>query len=120
MKREWILVAIGSALATACATTPIPADKLARSAAALKSAEVANVQDVPQAEMHLRLAHQEMDQGRKLIARGENELAGYALLRSEADAEAALNLTREADAKGDAAQTLQMVQTMKAKMEVPK
>jgi hypothetical protein len=117
------LVMIGgvcACLATACASTPIPADKLARSAAAVKSAEVANADQVPQARDYLKSARSELDHAKRLLQSGDNKAASFVLLRSEADAEAALNLAHESEAQKDAMQTIQSVQAIKAQLEVPK
>jgi hypothetical protein len=103
-----------------CATTPVPADKYARSRSAIRSAEVLAADKVPSAALHLRLAKEQLAQAKRLLEKGENEEAGYVLLRSEADAEAAMNLAREAWSKQDAMQTIQQVQQMKAQMEGPK
>jgi hypothetical protein len=75
---------------------------------------------VPSAALHLRLAKEQLEQAKHCLKDGDNEKAGYILLRAEADADAAMNLAREAWSKQDAEQTLQQVQQLKAQMEVPR
>ena len=117
-----LMLVLGTALgaqAVACATTPIPADKLSRSTAAVKSAEVVNADRVPSASVHLRLAREQLDRARQMLKDGDTERAEYMLLRSEADAEAAMNLAIGVEAQQDAIQTIRTVQTMKAQLEGP-
>jgi hypothetical protein len=127
MKLAWrrpttglVTIAACASLTAACAAAPTPGDKLARGTAAVRSAEIANADHVPEAQLYLQSARAELAQGKSLVANGDNERAVYVLLRAEADAEAAMSLAREADAKKDAVQTMHMVQTIKSQLEVPK
>lgn len=120
MKLPLSMVISFGVAAAGCASTPIPADKLARSSAAVRGAEIANADQVPNAAAHLRLAREQMAEAKRLLKNGDNAQASYLLVRAEADADAAMNLAREAKAKEEAAQTIQMVRHMKSQMEVPK
>ena len=60
-----------------------------------------------------------MIEAKAQLKEGNNERAGNLLLRAESDAEAAMNLAREAQARADAQQTVQSVRQLKAQMEVP-
>jgi hypothetical protein len=120
MKLPLTIVITFGVAAAGCATTPIPADKLSRSVAAVRSAEVANADQVPNASAHLRLAREQIGEAKSLLKRGDNEQASYLLIRAEADADAAMNLAREAQVKQDAMQTIESVRAMKSQMEVPK
>ena len=107
----WIgatLLALGG-----CATTPVPADSLARSQAAFRSAHEVGAENVPPAALHLTIAKEELDQAKRLIKDGEYKRAEYILMRAESDANAALALTREADARTDAQKTIEQVQKLK-------
>jgi hypothetical protein len=115
-----IAIAVLVTAAVGCATTPVPADKYARARSGIHSAEVMAAEKVPNAALHLRLAKENLDKAKGLLKDGENEEASFWLLRAEADADAAMNLAREAWAKQDAAQTIQQVQQMKAQLEVPR
>ncbi len=98
----------------ACASSgAVPADKLARSQAAVRSAQELGAEQVPTAALHLKLANDEVAQARKLIIDGDNKRAEYILLRAEADADAALALAREVHARADAQKTMDEVQRLK-------
>src|SRR5690606_25833530 len=92
-------VAAMAVSAAGCASSPVPADKLARSQAALRSAEEMGADRQPTAALHLRFAREQLDLARRLIEKGDNARANGVLARAEADAEVALNLSREASAR---------------------
>ena len=98
----------------ACASSPVPADRLARSQAAVRSAHEVGADNVPPAALHLKVANEQLDLARRLIADGDNKRAEYILLRAESDANAALALAREAQARDDAMKTIDQVQRLKA------
>ena len=104
----------------ACATTPIPADKLSRSQAAVRSAEEMNAQAEPAAAMHLRLAHEQIALAKQLLGDGDNERAASVLLRAEADADAARELARRQAARTEAQTAKQNIEQMKSSMGGPK
>jgi hypothetical protein len=108
----WIGAA--SVVLGACASSPVPADRLAQSQAAVRSAQEVGAERVPSAALHLKVANDELEQARKLIADGDNKRAEYILLRAEADADAALNLAREAQVRTDAQRTVEEVQRLKS------
>lgn len=96
-----------------CASSPVPAERLARSEAAVRSASEVGAERVPSAALHLQVARDELSQARRLIADGDNRRADYMLLRAEADADVALTLAREDAARADAQRTLLEVQNLK-------
>jgi hypothetical protein len=103
-----------SVMLGACASSgPVPAEQLGRSEGALRSAQEVGADRVPPAALHLKVANDELAMARKLIADGENRRAEYVLLRAEADANAALNLAREVQARNDAQKALDEVQKLK-------
>jgi hypothetical protein len=108
----WIGAA--SVVLGACASSPVPADRLARSQAAVRSAHEVGAENVPPAALHLKIANEELGMAKKLIEDGDNQRAEYILLRAEADANAALALAREAQARDDAQRTIDQVQKLKA------
>lgn len=98
----------------ACASSgPVPAERLAKSEAALRAAREVGAERVPPAAMHLRVANDELVMARKLMADGDNTRAEYILMRAEADAEVARSLAREAQARNEAQRTLDEVQRLK-------
>jgi hypothetical protein len=98
----------------ACASSgPVPAARLAKSEAAVRSAQEVGAQQVPPAAIHLRVANDELAMAKQLIIDGENKRADYILMRAEADANAALSLTRETQARNEAQRTLDEVQKLR-------
>jgi hypothetical protein len=98
----------------ACASSPVPADRLAKSTAAVRSAQEVGAEKVPPAALHLKVANEELDVAKRLIENGDNRRAEYVLLRAQADADAALQLAREDQARVDAQRTMIEVQRVKA------
>ncbi len=86
-----------------CATAPLAPEKLASSQAAIRSANEVGAGELPQAELHVRLAQEQLAQAKQLQKEGEDERAELFLQRSAADAELAIILAREAAAKEEAA-----------------
>lgn len=105
-----------AALAGCATTTPVPADKLARTQAAINSAEQMGPSADPRALMHLELAKHQVAQAKGLMKNGDNRSAGLVLLRAEADAEAALNLARAWWAESDANRTMEEVRHLTARI----
>jgi hypothetical protein len=107
---------VGLAAIAGCATTPVPADKLARSQAMVQSAEVVQADADPRASVHLQLAREELRSAKKLMKDGDNDAASWVLMRAEADGEAALHLAQARMAKADAEQTLTAIRQAKTTM----
>lgn len=111
------LLIAAAAVATGCASgAPVPASTLANSRAAVRSAEEMGAGKDPTAALHLRLAHEELDSGRKLIMDGDQDRARLVLMRSEADANVALNRSREAQAKTEAQKSLDELRAIRGSM----
>jgi hypothetical protein len=108
----WIGAA--SVVLGACASSPVPADRLATSQGAIRVAHEAGAENVPPAALHLKIANEELAMARRLIADGDNLRAEYILLRAESDANAAQALAHEAGARADAQRTIEEVQKLKA------
>lgn len=109
--RRWI-ASVALLAAAGCASAPKPVDTLARSEAAVRSAQVMGAEQNPTAALHLRLAQEQLQLARRKMNDGDNERARYLLLRAQADADLAMNLAQEARAQDDAARTMQQVQSM--------
>jgi len=107
-------VGAASVMLGACASSgPVPADALGRSEAAIRSAHDIGAETVAPAALHLKVANDELDMARKLIADGDNRRAEYVLMRAEADANAATSLAREVQTRNDAQKALDEVQKLK-------
>ena len=100
-----VIIAVASALGVACAGHPPPTDHMASAIAAVRGAQVAvaGAGQVPEASLQLKLAEEQIAQARKMIENGDKERADYMTLRAYNDAELALALARQHQAR-DAAQ----------------
>jgi pyridoxal biosynthesis lyase PdxS len=81
---------------TACAGQSQTTTHLADSMAAVRGAETAGAARVPQAALHLKLAQEEIKQAQDA---DDEERSNSLALRAYNDADLALALTREADAR---------------------
>jgi hypothetical protein len=97
----------------ACASAPEPVERIASTRAAIRSAEEVGAKHVPDAALHLQLAHEQSDHAKQLIAAGEMERANFVLMRAESDAEVALALARETSMQHDAQQELDKVRALR-------
>lgn len=94
------VVAMGIIAITAgCASVPL---KTEGSTSGIRAAEEVGAADVPKASLHLQLAREELKQAKELAATDQKEQADSMLLRSEADAELAVLLSREDAEKTEA------------------
>ena len=96
----------------ACGGAPVPTERMVASESALRGAQEVGARNVPQAALHLRLAEEQIQKAKALINDGDNERADYVLLRAKADAELALALAKEANAKADAQRALDQVKSL--------
>ncbi len=104
-----------TAAVTACASAPLPPDRLASSQAAIRSANEVGAGDLPQAELHVRLAQEQLAQAKQLQKDGDDARAELFLQRSAADAELAIILAREEAAKAEAAKAKQALIDLQGK-----
>lgn len=99
-----------------CASSPVPADKLAKTTASIKSAEELNADQEPNAALHLRLAREQLASAKKLMEDSDNERAGYVLDRAGADADAAREIARAKMSKIEVEKYKEQVQEQKTKL----
>jgi hypothetical protein len=102
-----LLVACGSSL-------PPPSDRLASAEAAARSARELGAEKDPKAQLHLRLASEQIDQAKKLMADGDNKRADLVLQRANSDAELSVMLAKENTAKTAAEEAQGKVKNIKA------
>lgn len=100
MNRSMLLLVTSSALVVACgATYAAPAEHLADAQSAERSARELGAANQPTAQLHLQLAHEQIEAAKGAIRDGDNEGADRLLARASSDAELAIALTREEGAK---------------------
>jgi hypothetical protein len=102
-----LLVACGSSM-------PPPSDRLANAEAASRSAKELGANNDPKASLHLKLADEQITQAKKLMADDDNKRADMVLQRASADAELAVMLAKESNAKGEADKAQEKVQNIKS------
>ena len=100
-----------------CGGAAVPHDQLAASQAAVRAAEEVGANNLPQAELHVRFAKDQIDRAKALIADDENEEAKLVLQRAQADAELAIALTKESSVRAEAHQAMQQVQALRQKAQ---
>lgn len=113
--RSALLCSFALLTLTACATATLAPDRLASSEAAIRSAEEVGAGKLPQAALHLKLAEEELAQAKVFAKNGDKERAELFLQRSAADAELALALARQEEAKVDADNALAAVLDIEGK-----
>lgn len=105
-KRLFLVAAM--TVAVACGSSyPAPTQPLADVQASQRGARELGANDVPQAQLHLKLAEEQASNARRLMNDGENERAATVLQRAKADADLALALTHEHRAKEEQRATAQ-------------
>ena len=103
--RVHVLFLFGAlSLAPGCVGYPPPNLHLATSMASVQIARELGGYKVPLAELHIRLAEEEIVRAKALLKDGSNEKADYMTLRAYNDAELAIALTREVAARARAEQ----------------
>lgn len=114
--RSLLIAAAVAVLAVGCGSAPRPEAQIASSEGAIRGASEAGAQSVPQATLHLKLAQEQREAALKLIADGENERGRLMLARSEADAELAIALARQASAEKRASEAKAKVESLEEKV----
>lgn len=114
MKRM-IAALFSAALGSACAAGfPVPNDRLAASEASYRGAQEAGADGEPQAKLALKLAQDEIEQARQLMAQQKNAEAARLLDRARADAELSVGLAREAKAEWEARQAVEQIKVLQS------
>ncbi len=97
----WATVPIGVSLACG-ASFPVPTQHMADAESAHRSALELGAATQPAAQLHVKLAEEQMAKAKSLIGDGDNKEADSLLIRSKADSELALALAREQGAAAGA------------------
>jgi hypothetical protein len=96
MKTKLMWAAIPVAFSLGCgASFPVPTQRMADAESAHRSALELGAASQPAAQLHVKLAEEQMAKAKTLITDGDNKGADSLLIRSKADSELALALTRE-------------------------
>lgn len=100
-------------LAACGSSLPPPSDKLASAEAAARSARELGADREPKAALHLKLAQEQIDQAKNLMKDNDNKRADLVLQRAGADAELAVMLAKENNAKAEAEKAQEKVRALK-------
>jgi hypothetical protein len=114
--RSLAFAVLASAVAVGCASAPKPEAQIVSSEGAIRGATEAGATEVPAATLHLRLAREQRQAALAMIANGENERARFLLARSEADAELAIALSRQAAAEKEVARANEQMRDLNRKV----
>src|SRR5688572_12400268 len=93
MFRRSSIVAI-TLLTGACASKQLPQSTLADTQAAMQAAEEIGAAKLPESQLHLKYANDQLDTAKRLMDDGDEKRAKRMLDRAHADAELALALAR--------------------------
>jgi hypothetical protein len=91
----WIAAPVAFSLVACGASFPAPTQRMADAESAHRSALELGAANQPSAQLHVKLAEEQMAQAKTLISEGDNKGADSLLIRSKADSELALALARE-------------------------
>ena len=93
---------------------PAPTQPLVDAQAAERSAKELGAADQPAAQLHLKLAEEQIAQAKLSLDAGDNKRAENLLVRARADAELALALAREQGANVEAQRATEQANTMRS------
>lgn len=97
---RYVAMAAGWLACAACASSGAPLhERLAHSQAVLTAARAAHAEAVPLAQLHLKLAQEQLDAAQTLLQAGQSHRASYLIARAEADAALAQALAQEVPAR---------------------
>ncbi len=107
--RIWILpfLAITPLVSACTASFPPPTQRMADAESAERSAREVGADSQPDAKLEVKLADEQIARAKGLVAAGENQRADFVLMRARADAELALGLAREQNARAETQKALE-------------
>jgi hypothetical protein len=80
---------------SACAGVAPPTERLTEAEAAIRGALEVEAGTIPRAQLHVKLAQEQVEKAKRYIQDEQNERADMAVRRAQADAELAIALARE-------------------------
>lgn len=86
------------AFVAACGSSALPMDKLTDVKSTVRAAQEAGAQNTPQAQLHLKMANDELASAQKAIDDGDNDRARLLINQAQADADLSLTLARGSEA----------------------
>ena len=109
------VAATTACLVVGCGSAPpVPADQITQTEGAIRAATEVGATSVPKAALHLKMAQDQLQTGKGLIAEDENDEARLVLDRARIDAELALALSKEATLRAEAAEAVEKAKKLRA------
>jgi hypothetical protein len=109
-----LAISVVALTAFGCASTQLPPAQQTETEAAIAAAETVGAKEQPKAELHLKLAKDQLEAAKSLAEDGEEEQASLTLERARTDAELALALAQEVAVREEARTALQRVDQLEA------
>jgi hypothetical protein len=100
------ITSLAAVFIAGCGSAAVPLDKLTDAKATVRAAQEAGAEGTPQAELHLKMANDELASVQKAMADNDNDRARLLLNQAQSDADLSLALARGAADK-QAAQAAQ-------------
>ena len=88
------LTSIAALFVAACGGAALPLDKLTEAKSTVRAAQEAGAQSTPQAQLHLKMANDELASAQKAIDDNDGDRARLLLNQAQADADLSLTLAR--------------------------
>src|SRR3954469_24051057 len=88
------LTSLGAVVIAGCGSSAMPLDKLTDAKATVRAAQEAGAKDTPQAQLHLKMANDELASVQKAMDDNDNDRARLMLNQAQADADLSLALAR--------------------------
>lgn len=85
-----------------CSSTQVPVNDIAKTEAAVRAANEVGAEKVPQAQLHLKMANDQIALAQRYLKSGDDADASAAYDRARYDAELALALAKEEQTRADA------------------
>jgi hypothetical protein len=117
MKQFVGCVFVLAALSAGCGSYPAPTQKMVSAEAAVRAAQEVGAAKVPQAQLHVKLAQEQVDKAKALMQDGDNKRAEMMLIRAQSDAELALALSKEESAKTEAQTAMDQVKALQERLK---
>jgi len=116
-KTTLLALGVAGVALSACASYPTPTGRMTDAVSTAKAAQQEGARTNPRAQLHLKLANDEIEHAKRLIANGDAKRADFVLVRAKADADLALAEAREATAERQAQAARERVDALVASMQ---
>lgn len=109
-----LFLAVATTTVAGCGGSfPPPSERLATAEAAARSARELGADKDPKAALHLKLAQEQIDQAKAQMKAEENKKADQTLSRAGADAELAVALAKENNARSETEKAKEKIKSLK-------